>query len=207
MKPASLTVESIGARFVALAVVALAFASCYSPPPPAPPVEVVRTDKVNDFEKRSEDLVDLVVLAARPPEGDPRENGPHLRRFRRLVYERLVDKGYSPYRLNYVDQRYGEEPLGVRVDPDHNAKRFDEDALVALSINEFDRRYKNENGILVSATISLIASDSKQKLWMHEIRHRLYKIPFDADERNLTQEDAVIDQVVEDLLATLPPRA
>jgi hypothetical protein len=42
---------------------------------------------------------------------------------------------------------------------------------------------------------------------MHEIRHRLYKIPKDRDDRNLTDDEAVVDLVIEDLLAKLPPRA
>ena len=181
---------------------------CHVPPAPKKMPEVVRTDTNPKFGKAREDLVDIVVLAARPPEGDPRADGPHLRRFRRKVYEGLVNKGYSPLKLNFVDQAFTDEPITVRADPDQSITKFGEDAIMVLSLNEWDRRFvRQENGIMISATLSLIKSKPKEKLWMHEIRHRLYKIPLNADERHLTIDEVVVDLVVKDLLAKLPSRA
>ncbi len=191
------------ALFLALTVVA---AGCYSVPPPKKPEEVVRTDTNPEFAKVRSDLVDIVVLAARPPEGNPDRDGPHLRRLRRLVYEGLIERGYSPYKLSYVDQTTATEDPEKRSDPDYNFKRFDEDALVVLSLNEWNERYLKEGSILVSATLSLLHSKTKDKLWMREIRHRLYKIPPTANDVSLTINEVVIDLVVKDLLADLPSR-
>lgn len=198
---------SIG-TVAALAVIAT-LGGCYTPPAPKKLPEVVRTDTNPAFEKAREDLVDIVVLAARPPEGDPRFDGPHLRRFRRKVYEGLVNKGYSPLKLSYVDQQFTDESIAVRSDPDESATKFEEDAIMVLSLNEWDRRFvRQENGIMISATLSLIRTkEPKQKLWLHEIRHRLYKVPVDADERSLTIDEVVVDNVVKDLLDKLPSRA
>jgi hypothetical protein len=186
----------------------LAAAGCYSPPPLKKPREVLRTDTNPEFAALREDLVDIVVLSARPPEGDPAAEGPHLRRFRRLVYQGLLDKGYSPLQLAYVDKQLAGEPEQQRFDPDANLNRFDEDAVMVLGLNEWDKRYlRDDGGILVSATLSLIRSNPKTKLWMNEIRHRIYKIPVAGGDVALTQDELVVDEVVKDLLQKLPPRA
>ena len=95
------------------------------------------------------------------------------------------------------------------MDPDHNRSRFNEDAIMALSLNGWDTRYlRDEGGIMVSATLSLIQSRPEtKKLFMQEIRNKLYLVPPTADDVNLTIDEVVVDKVVEDLLKTLPPRA
>jgi hypothetical protein len=189
-------------------LVALLPSGCYTPPAPERPVEVVRTDMNPAFAAARENLVDLVVLPTRPPEASLRGDGPHLRRFRRLIYDAMIAKGYSPLSLAYVDRTLAGEPLSDRTDPDVNLGRFDEDAVVALAVNEWSKDWKRqEGGILVSVTLSLIQTKTRKKLWMHEIRHRLYAIPEGRDDRNLTDDEAVVDLVIEDLLAEMPSRA
>ena len=194
---------------VVVLVAGLVTAGCYSPPPPKRPLEIVRTDIDPGFNQARENLVDIVVLDARPPEGNPRTDGPHLRQFRRLVYEGLIEKGYSPLKLTFVDKKNAGDPRADRVDPDHNRSRFNEDAIIALSLNGWDTRYlRDEGGIMVSATLSLIQSRPEtKKLFMQEIRNKLYLVPPTADDVNLTIDEVVVDKVVEDLLKTLPPRA
>jgi len=191
---------------LALALLAF-FVGCYSPPLAPPPPEIVRTDKNPEFDSVREDLVDIVVLSARPPEGNPQKDGPHLRRFRRLVYEGLIRKGYSPFKFSFTDQITAGAPSEERFDPAHNINRYDEDAVMVLSLNEWDVKYRKKGAILVSATLSLIRSKTNTKLWMHEIRHRLYKIPLTADDVSLTINEVVMDLVVKDLLEKLPSRA
>jgi len=189
-------------------LVILVAAACYSVPPPKKPPEVVRTDTSPDFAGLREELVDIVVLPARPPQGEPSAAGPHLQRFRRLVYQGLLDKGYSPLDLKYVDKQVLGDARGDPFDPDDNLGRFEEDAVLALSLNQWDRRFlREEGGILVSATLSLIRSKPKAKLWMHEIRHRLYKVPSGRTDVSLTPDELVVDDLVRDLLQKLPPRA
>jgi hypothetical protein len=188
--------------------VALLAVGCYHGRPPIKPDELVHTATNPEFADAREDLVDIVVLSARPPEGNVKGSGPHLRRFRRLVYEGLIDKGYSPLQLSYIDRQIAGEKLEKRSDPDFNLTRFDEDAVMVLSVNEWNKRYIHEyGGILVSASLALIRSDPKANLWKHEIRHRLYEIPDQVDESSLSIDEQVVDLVVKDLLKKLPPRA
>lgn len=192
----------------AMLSIALLSSGCYTPPAPKRPFEVVRTDTDPSFSAAREDLVDIVVLPTRPPESNTREDGTHLRRFRRLIYDALIAKGYSPLSLAYVDREMAGEPLTDRSDPDLNLGRFHEDAVIALSVNEWSKEWlRQEDGILVSATLSLIMTKTKVKLWGTEIRHRLYKIPAGRDGRNLTDDEAVVDLVVKNLLAKLPSRS
>jgi len=208
MKRHSCIISSPGAILALFFAVAILAAGCYHGRAPKKPDELVHTATNPEFADAREDLVDIVVLSARPPDGDVRASGPHLRRFRRLVYEGLIDKGYSPLQLSYIDRQVAGEKLENRTDPDFNLTRFKEDAVMVLSVNEWNKRYVHEyGGILVSASLALIRSDPKENLWKHEIRHRLYAIPDRVDESSLSIDEQVIDLVVQDLLKKLPPRA
>lgn len=207
MKRHSCIVSSHGILVLFLGVAVLAV-GCYHPRPPKKPDELVHTATNPEFADVREDLVDIVVLSARPPDGNVKASGPHLRRMRRLVYEGLIEKGYSPLQLSYIDRQVAGEKLEKRSDPDFNLTRFDEDAIMVLSVNEWNKRYVHEyGGILVSASLALIRSDPKENLWKHEIRHRLYEIPDQVDESSLSVDEQVVDLVVKDLLKKLPPRA
>lgn len=194
-------------RHPALLGAALWLWSCHAAPPLPHPPEAANLYEADRCRQRLEQIVDVVVLAPRPPEGDPRGDAPFLRRFRRRVYEALVAKGYSPLRLAYVDEQLATDPPEKRYDPDSNRTRFGEDALLALSVSEWNRDYYySDRAYMVSAALALIDSKTNEKIWSYEIRHRLYPVPREIEEPGLTRDDVIVDRLVADLLAKLPSR-
>lgn len=186
-----------------LLLVALFFTlSCQTPPPP-------KKEMMEEKYLSSDYFTNIPIDIAIIPVKDQTMEEPVkyvLSYMRRMIYNELLEKRYSVISLGLIDELWMRTPEKVRYDRASIQGAFDEDAILFITLTQWDTQWLRTNSkILTGANLSLVSSKTGEKLWGYNVRDLFFRTAGEVNVRNFDEaQKRIIGQFAKKVTYTLP---